>query len=285
MYSALIHRKLQERKKKKEETPTQYLYEMLAIASQTEVDTAAIISYTINGLPGPNHLKAYMYKADNLKDFKKKLRAYEIQYAMTRNDQVRNEQANKRNKEKTCDEMRIVRCHSCGDPSHATDDCPSKDKGPKCFKCNNFGHMSMSCSAPASKIRINIISPRKNQVRKQMEINDRGVFALFDTGSNSTVIREDMIEKRKTHCMKELCEEEIKGVGKMTKFKGKFKAKIQIDGKIHEIYCGIMSKEDIDEEAIIGYDLIQHCKMELTPDKLSLKIINISGETEINAHS
>lgn len=55
--SALIHQKLQERRKKKEETPTQYLYEMLAIAAQANIDQAAIITYTINGLPGSAHLK------------------------------------------------------------------------------------------------------------------------------------------------------------------------------------------------------------------------------------
>lgn len=35
--SALIHQKLQERKKRDDETPTQYLYEMLSIASQSNM--------------------------------------------------------------------------------------------------------------------------------------------------------------------------------------------------------------------------------------------------------
>lgn len=62
--SALIHQKLQERKKKRDETSTQYLYEMMAIASQTNIDTAAIITYTINGLPGPNNIKAHMTRLE-----------------------------------------------------------------------------------------------------------------------------------------------------------------------------------------------------------------------------
>lgn len=40
--SAVIHQKLQERKMEKDETSMKYLYEMLAIASQSEIGNAAI---------------------------------------------------------------------------------------------------------------------------------------------------------------------------------------------------------------------------------------------------
>lgn len=53
--SALIHQKLRKRKKNEEETSMRYLYEMLSIASQSDIDVRAIITYTINGLPGLPH--------------------------------------------------------------------------------------------------------------------------------------------------------------------------------------------------------------------------------------
>lgn len=43
--SALTHQKLQERRKKKNETVIEYLYGMLSIASSSEIDIAAIITY------------------------------------------------------------------------------------------------------------------------------------------------------------------------------------------------------------------------------------------------
>lgn len=47
---------------------------MLSTAAQSDVDVAAIITYTINGLPGSNELKAHLYEAENLDEFKRKLR-------------------------------------------------------------------------------------------------------------------------------------------------------------------------------------------------------------------
>lgn len=49
---------------------------MISIASRSDIDIAAVITYTINGLPGPPNIKAHIYEADNLKDFKKKLISY-----------------------------------------------------------------------------------------------------------------------------------------------------------------------------------------------------------------
>lgn len=76
--SALIHQKLQERKKKKDESSTEYLYEMLSIATLTDIDIPAIITYTVNGLPGSTSMKSFMYEAEHLKEFKKKLLSYDI---------------------------------------------------------------------------------------------------------------------------------------------------------------------------------------------------------------
>lgn len=47
-------------------------------------------------------------------------------------------------------------CGNCGDKLHQMRNCPHKDKGPKCFVYNEFGHLSTSHTAKTP--RINIIS-------------------------------------------------------------------------------------------------------------------------------
>lgn len=129
--SALIHEVLQRRRKKSEESETQYYYAMLTIASKSNIDELALIHHIVNGLPGPAHTKYYLRESPNLKELKKKLNIY-CKSQM-------NEQFNERNTDK--------RCGNCGD-KHKTADCPHKLNGPKCFKCNTFGHRSFDESCP-----------------------------------------------------------------------------------------------------------------------------------------
>lgn len=51
---------------------------MLSIATLTDIDIPAIITYTVNGLPGSTSMKSFMYEAEHLKEFKKKLLSYDI---------------------------------------------------------------------------------------------------------------------------------------------------------------------------------------------------------------
>lgn len=133
--SALTHSKLKQRKKKPDETPIEYLYEMMNIASGSNVDTQAIITYTIEGLPGTSQSKSHMFEADNLKEFKRKLAAYETE------QQTLGIETKKPSKDET-----RKHCYNCGE-IHPTSECPDRSKGTKCFRCNQFGHISRSCTA------------------------------------------------------------------------------------------------------------------------------------------
>lgn len=200
---------------------------------QRQFQSLSIDDYTINGLPGPSHMKSCMYEAENLKDFKKKILSYEIQFAMTKNE-VGKSDRHENSKEKAKDEERKPICYNCGDNSHLQPDCPSKDIGPKCFKCNSFGHNSFSCVASSSIniMRSKITVSRKAATTKLIKINGKGISASFDTGSDYTVIREDMFEKFNIQCNKEILNEKVKGVGGTTNLKGKFRADIKIDDNV-----------------------------------------------------
>lgn len=136
--TALTHSKLRERKKKPGESPLEYLYEMLEIASESNVETRAVITYTIEGLPGTSQSKSHMFEADNLKEFKRKLEAFETEH------QISNENPKANKKETSKKDEKRKHCYNCGE-LHETSECPDKIKGTKCFKCNEFGHISRSC--------------------------------------------------------------------------------------------------------------------------------------------
>lgn len=115
---------------------------MLSIATLTDIDIPAIITYTVNGLPGSTSMKSFMYEAENLKEFKNKLLSYDIQQGILKREQMFNEKTSEDNKKHIC--------FNCGDKKHQAPFCLMKNKGPKCFKCNEYGHISSSCFSSTS---------------------------------------------------------------------------------------------------------------------------------------
>lgn len=77
--SVLIHQKLCQRRKKATESNLDYLYEMLELGSQADLDIQAILTHTINGISAPAHLKTFLYDARDLQDVKRKLSSFELQ--------------------------------------------------------------------------------------------------------------------------------------------------------------------------------------------------------------
>jgi len=39
------------------------------------------------------------------------------------------------------------KCYNCGEFGHISKDCPDASQGPKCYNCGNFGHLSRDCTA------------------------------------------------------------------------------------------------------------------------------------------
>lgn len=60
--SIVVHERLRQRKKSKQESMIEYMYDIIGIASQGNVDEASTVRYVIDGLPGNNAGKSFMYK-------------------------------------------------------------------------------------------------------------------------------------------------------------------------------------------------------------------------------
>lgn len=230
-FSVLIIQKLSQRKKKPTESHLEYLYEMLELGSQGCLDVQAILTHTINGIPGPAHMKSFLFDAKKLREFKGKLKSFEVQQNQFQQNNRRHDDKGPRS------ETKNRGCPNCGDRAHGKESCPNIEKGPKCFRCNSYGHISRECSSKSiPNKRMNVINePKKKRVRKTVLINGIRVTALVDSGSNVTTISERTAQKY--IIAYEHLDETVQGVGGFEKLFGKFKALIFIDNIRFETDC------------------------------------------------
>ncbi|KAK4881337.1 hypothetical protein RN001_004656 [Aquatica leii] len=119
---------LMSRKKRKEETSQEYVLKMREIGSRAEIEPEVVIQYIIDGIIDDTSNKIVLYGAKNFQEFKEKVKLY---------DTIKSKSA-------------ITQKYSAPSTSfskkrHRSKDCPSKYKGTKCFRCNEFGHVSSSC--------------------------------------------------------------------------------------------------------------------------------------------
>lgn len=271
---AMVHKRLSESKKKSNESYREYCYRMIDIASPANIDMQAVITYIVDGIPDSVSNKMFLYSSKSIRELKEKLVVYEsvqMKKDVTKQQQpVKNNNStkNKENSEAKSSNGsgKTRRCYGCGSDSHESKMCPDKDRGPKCFSCNSFGHKSNTCPGKKSqettvktdvkdeKPSMRFMSKRK-KVSKDVLVNGKMFKALFDTGSDFTIIRKDVFDRSNLGEMKNTSFA-FDGVGSSNKAIGEFEITVGLDNVVFKDVCYVVSSNLIQEEMIIGMSLM-----------------------------
>lgn len=201
--SAMVHSQLIKRKRLQSETPRQYIYAMQTVAGQGIVEEEALIQYIIDGIPDEECNKSILYGSDNVTQLRKNLEHYDRMKERIDN-KLRKEHA-KNGKKKTTEkgekkgskkESKEARCFICGLTDYMAKNFPHREEGPKCFKCNRFGHIATKCSTASETVKkdrkvnvVNVSSCTPTNDEMVITVNDVPMLSMMDTETYLTLLR------------------------------------------------------------------------------------------------
>jgi len=281
--SALIHSQLYRCKRQPGESSRQYIYAMLEIAEQGYIEEDALIQYIVEGLPDEDSNKTSLYEACTISELKKKLEVYDrlkerIQKKKTpmkKDNPKAGKDARKEHKasNKSSDKKH---CFNCGSSEHDVKNCTDADKGPKCFKCNCFGHIASKCNAktnsslettPATVSCVNSVDDEFIMV----DIKGRKSRALLDTGSPVSLIRNDVyssIGEPKLNRTTQV----LTGLGNATtKPSGTFLLKLHIGNDSYEIKAFVVPTNSMTSELILGRDFLEDTEVVIKRGQIEVR--------------
>lgn len=123
-----VHRELSQCKKAVNESSQKYIYKMLEIAAQANVDTRSVIQYIINGVQDDAVNKTILYGAKTIRELKERF----AQYETMKDGKVKPKQTKMDGKKKAHHKEHnskdSKRCFNCGSKDHLGKECP-KNQG------------------------------------------------------------------------------------------------------------------------------------------------------------
>lgn len=134
----VVHQELSRRKKTSDESYQAYIYKMLEIAAQADVDTQSVIQYIIEGIQDDAVNKTILHGATTIRELKRKFAQYEAIKMEEKSKMKQSKPEEKKMIQSDTSSTETKRCFNCGSKDHLGKACPTKDKGVKCFMCNQI---------------------------------------------------------------------------------------------------------------------------------------------------
>lgn len=266
--SAEVHRRLNKRQQKKGETLREYLYALMEIAKQIDLEDESLIEYFVNGIPDSKSNKALLYQARNMKELKVQIVAYEKMRgpfkSLTKYDSRKSEDK----EDKVTESAR--KCYSCGSDSHLRKDCPKREF--RCFKCNQAGHKANQCKvdvAVKQEKSANMVQVKfktmptsiftSSGLELKNVVHSKGCFqGLVDTGADLCLLRRNIFLKAgfgiltgTGKCLTGIGESQILTYGSLT-------IPVKIDNIEMNVEFHVISDNDMAFEAILGRTILKN---------------------------
>lgn len=275
-----IHFLLMKRYQKINETFEEYFYEMIAIARRGKISDAAIIKYVIMGILNADLRKSLsvsqIFSLDDLLGRVKWAENFKNQ------DPARN--SNTSAPGGTANRRTTPKCFNCNQLGHIAINCKEKPRLPRCEKCNRAGHETSKC------FKRDTIEKPIQHVTVEQELQDEvmepffirttidtvNVLCLIDTGSPINLLKRKIV-KSERHLLPNLD-------GTYT---GLNKSKLNILGIVYlpalinkisiEIKFHVVTDETMSIDCVLGGEFFQI-------KDIQVDINGTSGETFINAN-
>lgn len=260
-----LHELLSHRTKQSDETFAVYCYSMKKLSMQGDIDEQSLLEYIVGGIVDDPVNKTLLYGATNLDDLKAKLKIYErikiAQYTNKtkstdrRGGGQRSMTTNSTNPVAVTAEM--VENNNDGGQGPSRNNNRQTSRGPRCYRCGQFGHIVAVCNA------VEVLQPPVvNQIQLPpmyvyAVLNGYNVIALVDTGSDVTVVRENVYNNITSR-------PEINGSSMpLTCFGfntqrtvGSFPADITINRNKYRINAQLVEARFMQSEMLIGKDIL-----------------------------
>ncbi|XP_015596320.1 uncharacterized protein LOC107268244 [Cephus cinctus] len=253
------------------------------IAGQADIEEEAIIQYSIDGIRDDEVNKTILYGASSIKEFRKKLQLYETQkensgkshrsiQRPSNNDKPKRIAVDKMTDRKDGVIVKPKHCFVCGNKNHLSRDCPDKEKGRKCFKCDRFGHISSeyttevkksSSTNTESRARVDAVEATKRKIPKDIKMLGQDVTACIDSGSDLHLVRFSEYQRLGAPKL-ELKKIVFDGANsKDNKTIGRFTTEIEIDEMKFDFVFHVVPDEYIPYNVIVGVELTDLAEVRL----------------------
>lgn len=276
-------RRFEERVWQPREPFNEYLHHKVILGNNVPIDEDEIVDLIIEGIPdGTLRNQAYIQRFSSpaalMEAFEKvELRgmSYSNRGAVNRSavkDPVKEE--NSRRYQPQGHLQPVRRCPSCGLMGHQLLDCPTREKGVKCFACQGYGHISVYCPTKLTPTRssYNVDQPMKYE--KETTIFGHEVTAVIDTGSDICLMRASLHAELGAPRLQRTSLR-FRGIGSdNNETWGVFNTDIFIDSEMYPIAVHVIADRLMQPALIIGADFLRTVNVSIRNNHISISKID-----------